>query len=107
MFLAEMETVRFDPANNEYSTTECVICMESFNPNEQISRIPICRHFFHAQCINQWFERNMAEDEQRCPQCNATLKTKQMRDMKIENDYKDPGQANPSEIKLEQNMYGV
>lgn len=90
MFMNELELVRFDPKNNEFSTTECVICMEAFKPDEIISRIPVCRHFFHENHIREWFERNQAEDEQRCPQCNVTLKTKNMRDKKRQNAYSDP-----------------
>ena len=55
MFLNELEVVRFDPSNNEFSTTECVVCMDAFKQDEIISRIPICRHFFHDNCIKEWF----------------------------------------------------
>jgi len=29
-FLAELEEIKFDKENNEFETTECVICMENF-----------------------------------------------------------------------------
>ncbi len=29
-FLAELEEIKFDSQNNEFSTLECVICMEQF-----------------------------------------------------------------------------
>lgn len=51
-----METIKFSAENNEFDTNECVICMDVFNEGELINRVPICRHFFHMNCIRKWFE---------------------------------------------------
>jgi hypothetical protein len=51
-----MEEIIFDSNDNEFSTIECVICMENFEENINVHRIPICRHFFHIECVKGWFE---------------------------------------------------
>jgi hypothetical protein len=69
----------------EFSTTECVICIDPFGEHQKILRIPTCRHYFHPDCLKKWFESKAQEDEQRCPQCNTTLKTEEMKRKKAEN----------------------
>jgi hypothetical protein len=66
-FLAELEDVKFDSNNNEFDTNECVVCMEPFANGAKLKRIPICRHFFHTDCVEGWFKSKAQEDEQRCP----------------------------------------
>lgn len=56
MFINELEPLKYDQTKNEFSTTECVICMDEFKDGDNILRIPVCRHFFHEHCIKQWFE---------------------------------------------------
>lgn len=84
-FKEQLEVKEYSTSNNEFETTECVICMESFQEMEMVMRIPICRHFFHKNCLNKWFESKADEDEQRCPQCNITLKTKAMEEKRRQN----------------------
>ena len=54
-FLCELEDIRYDSTNNEFDTKECVICMEEFTNGAKLKRIPICRHFMHADCVKGWF----------------------------------------------------
>lgn len=84
-FLDQIEEFKYSAATNEFEQTECVICMEAFKEGKMIKRIPNCRHFFHPDCIMQWFESKSQEDEQRCPQCNVVLKTSEMRAAKARN----------------------
>ena len=80
-----LEEMKYDGAINEFSTPDCVICMDTFNDGISIMRIPTCRHFFHPHCCKKWFESKNQEDEQRCPQCNMVLKTQEMKKKKQEN----------------------
>ena len=84
-FLAELEDIRFDLNNNEFDTKECVICMEEFVNGQKLKRIPICRHFFHPNCLEGWFKSKAQEDDQRCPQCNIELKTFKMKEARENN----------------------
>ncbi len=84
-FLMEMETIQFNSRNNEFNQQDCIICLDPFLIGKFIKRIPICRHYFHAECINKWFESKISEHEQKCPQCNMALVTKEMQRAKLEN----------------------
>ncbi|KAF8027807.1 hypothetical protein BT93_E0666 [Corymbia citriodora subsp. variegata] len=42
----------------------CAICLSEYRPKETIRTIPSCGHYFHAQCIDQWLQRNAS-----CPLC--------------------------------------
>ena len=84
-FLNQIEEYDYTKATNEFDMIDCVICMEPFREGAKIKRIPNCRHFFHPECIAQWFESKSQEDEQRCPQCNIVLKTSEMRVAKAKN----------------------
>ena len=53
--------------------------MDTFNEKETLKRIPTCRHFFHAHCVDEWFKSKVQEEEQRCPQCNVVLTTAEMK----------------------------
>ena len=42
---------------------QCSVCLCEFEPGEQVRTLP-CAHFFHAACIDRWFER-----KRECPLC--------------------------------------
>lgn len=49
------------------SIQDCPICCETFQVNEEAMFLK-CNHFYHTQCIKQWFEfQNM------CPLCRQTV----------------------------------
>jgi len=61
-----MESLLIIPKNNN-----CPICL-----NEEIIKdkteliVTSCRHLFHKECLNKWFETNKS-----CPICRAELNT--------------------------------
>lgn len=61
-FLSAIEDLPFSKDMDEFSTEECVICLEKFEDNEMIKRIPTCRHFFHPTCIEAWYKGKVMED---------------------------------------------
>ena len=34
----------------------CPICLEEFVAGAMLKTLPVCRHLFHAACIDKWFE---------------------------------------------------
>jgi hypothetical protein len=75
----QMEPVIVQPTQNQInaatniiSTTAtseiCSICQESL-ANSEVRRIHHCRHMFHRQCIDRWFEQNV-----RCPVCRHDIR---------------------------------
>lgn len=55
-FLNQIEEHKYSGGCNEFDQQDCVICMEAFKEGKKVKRIPNCRHFFHPECIMQWFE---------------------------------------------------
>ena len=46
---------------------ECCLCMEPFRRDDQVRLLP-CKHFFHAACVDQWFETKRYQVRS-CPLC--------------------------------------
>lgn len=46
---------------------ECMICMSDFQLKEKLKIMP-CTHFFHTDCIREWFKNNDT-----CPICKCSL----------------------------------
>mmetsp|Transcript_28066 Transcript_28066/g.68201 ORF Transcript_28066/g.68201 Transcript_28066/m.68201 type:complete len:142 (+) Transcript_28066:122-547(+) len=47
--------------------SQCSICLESI-AEEATTRILLCRHEFHAECMDKWLA-----EANRCPLCSATI----------------------------------
>ena len=48
---------------------ECCVCLESMPQGEKVRILP-CRHVFHHDCINGWFDQKKYS----CPMCKMDLK---------------------------------
>ena len=46
---------------------DCAVCLENFKMGEKCRLLPLCRHSFHAECIDSWLLRNPI-----CPICRTT-----------------------------------
>lgn len=42
----------------------CSICLGEYQPKETLRTIPQCKHYFHADCIDEWLKMNTT-----CPLC--------------------------------------
>ena len=51
------------------SQHECCVCLEVMPQGEQVRILP-CRHVFHHECINGWFNQHKFT----CPMCKMDLK---------------------------------
>eukprot|EP01135_Chromosphaera_perkinsii_P002251 Nk52_evm37s221 gene=Nk52_evmTU37s221 len=47
----------------------CSICLEPFQPKEDVRRLP-CKHCFHQECVIPWLSKNCT-----CPSCRKDLPT--------------------------------
>ncbi|CAN4094517.1 unnamed protein product [Withania somnifera] len=52
--------------NGEY---ECVVCLSDLGEGEEVKQLPICRHSFHASCIDMWLYSHLD-----CPLCRSPVK---------------------------------
>ncbi|KAJ7518644.1 hypothetical protein O6H91_20G001800 [Diphasiastrum complanatum] len=47
---------------------QCPVCLNNFEPNENLRQLPVCGHCFHLDCIDEWIRSNST-----CPICRSTL----------------------------------
>ncbi|KAL4570364.1 hypothetical protein LXL04_026016 [Taraxacum kok-saghyz] len=53
-------------------TTTCAICTDDYLRQDELVRLPNCRHLFHRKCILPWFSRNNT-----CPLCRRVFPAEQ------------------------------
>lgn len=47
--------------------SECAVCLSVFEEGEEVRQLPICKHSFHAPCIDMWLYSHMNCPICRCP----------------------------------------
>lgn len=47
---------------------ECAVCMEELQLGAKILRLPVCQHYFHADCLMNWFRL-----QNWCPVCRTPI----------------------------------
>ncbi|KAI4324412.1 hypothetical protein MLD38_029904 [Melastoma candidum] len=47
----------------------CVVCLSGFDGREATKQLSICKHAFHASCIEAWLDSN----GNTCPICRASI----------------------------------
>ena len=62
--------MKYEKDTINYDINECAICMEEFQMDENLLRVPQCKHIFHPECVMKWLEKTKAEVEHKCPLCN-------------------------------------
>ena len=48
---------------------KCSICLENIEDNQIIREITKCKHIFHVDCADKWFENNI-----KCPNCRQDIR---------------------------------
>ena len=56
----------------EDTNTLCAICRTDINAGAVVRKLNSCRHKFHINCIDQWFESNST-----CPTCRSRVNIQQ------------------------------
>jgi len=54
--------------------TPCAICQDTIRESDMIRRLSYCNHFFHKNCVDTWFQRNV-----HCPVCRHDIRQRQQR----------------------------
>ena len=59
-----------DPRNSGYlvQQKQCRMCLQYFYQGEELMKIPICDHVFHAHCLRKWLV-----EWQKCPSCDRNI----------------------------------
>lgn len=53
---------------DEKDDRECPVCLTEFEPEDNLRLLPACKHIFHQECIDAWFDSHST-----CPLCRASL----------------------------------
>ncbi|GJV54065.1 RING-H2 finger protein ATL52-like protein [Tanacetum coccineum] len=48
--------------------TECSVCLSVFEEGEEVRKLPLCDHCFHASCIDMWLYSHI-----HCPLCRTPV----------------------------------
>ena len=57
----------YDAGGGEDDGAACVICLSHFKRGEQVHRLR-CKHVFHRECAEEWWETNLS-----CPTCRGQI----------------------------------
>jgi E3 ubiquitin-protein ligase RNF13 len=49
------------------SPVDCAVCLENFKMGDKCRLLPICKHSFHAQCVDEWLLKTPI-----CPICRTS-----------------------------------
>lgn len=47
---------------------KCSVCMEIYEMNDELTLLPVCRHYFHVDCAKGWLK-----DHNSCPICKVKV----------------------------------
>jgi len=53
---------------NGSNPLDCAICLENFTIGDKCRLLPICKHIFHAQCVDKWLLKTPI-----CPICRSRV----------------------------------
>lgn len=73
--LVKLETSEFQPADHSRQSAEepseviCSICFVAFENSVLVTTLPQCNHYFHQDCIQEWFKSHGT-----CPICRLNIK---------------------------------
>ncbi|KAL8101672.1 RING-H2 finger protein ATL52-like [Apium graveolens] len=51
-----------------YDNQDCPVCLSIFEEGEEVKQLPMCKHSFHAPCIDMWLYSHLD-----CPLCRAPV----------------------------------
>ncbi|KAK4353416.1 hypothetical protein RND71_028934 [Anisodus tanguticus] len=49
--------------------TQCTVCLAEYREEDALRILPLCGHYFHATCIDIWFQQQST-----CPVCRISLR---------------------------------
>ncbi|XP_060212515.1 RING-H2 finger protein ATL10-like [Lycium barbarum] len=49
--------------------TQCTVCLAVYREEDALRILPLCGHYFHATCIDIWFQQQST-----CPVCRISLR---------------------------------
>ena len=53
----------FCVSGNDMTETECAVCKDEMESGCEILRIPVCKHYFHKECLLRWIQLVINESD--------------------------------------------
>ncbi|XP_042497410.1 RING-H2 finger protein ATL74-like [Macadamia integrifolia] len=66
--LKKLPLFEFKAGDKGSAPVDCVVCLESFRMGDNCRLLPICKHSFHAQCVDSWLLKTPI-----CPICRTSV----------------------------------
>ncbi|CAM6039164.1 unnamed protein product [Sphagnum compactum] len=63
---------------------ECAVCLSEFEAEDSLRLLPKCKHIFHLECIDVWFQSHST-----CPLCRATIVQEDDRGQQVHDDERE------------------
>ncbi|XP_057532827.1 RING-H2 finger protein ATL51-like [Amaranthus tricolor] len=67
-FIRQITIFKYKKEDKLIDGTECAVCLNEFNENENLRLMPNCEHAFHIPCIDTWLKTHS-----NCPLCRASM----------------------------------
>lgn len=66
----EVSDAKYEKENHvkDVIGSECPVCLSVFAEGEEVKQLSVCKHSFHASCIDEWFK-----SQSNCPVCRANI----------------------------------
>ncbi|XP_002517352.3 RING-H2 finger protein ATL39 [Ricinus communis] len=65
--LEKLPSFDFIAKSKGSSPVDCAVCLDNFRAGDKCRLLPICKHSFHAQCVDEWLLKTPI-----CPICRAS-----------------------------------
>ena len=67
-FCSPITLHRSSEAPNSGEQAECCICLGVFEDGDKVKVLPLCRHYYHSECVDRWLSGHSS-----CPLCRASV----------------------------------
>lgn len=67
---------KFSSLKGSKEGLECTVCLSKFEDTETLRLLPKCKHAFHMNCIDKWFESHST-----CPLCRRRVEAGDMKNL--------------------------
>ncbi|XP_077236661.1 RING-H2 finger protein ATL39-like [Tasmannia lanceolata] len=65
--LERLPCFHFKAVDKGSSSIDCAVCLENFRVGDKCRLLPVCKHSFHAQCVDSWLLKTPI-----CPICRTS-----------------------------------
>ncbi|CAN6477530.1 unnamed protein product [Victoria cruziana] len=86
--LERLPCFHYESAGEKGSPIPCAVCLEGFERGDRCRLLPLCKHIFHANCVDLWLHKTPF-----CPICRSCTLSKSVDDVELEN-----GRGSMSEV---------